>query len=436
MGGFRLQVIGIRYQPSIGRKKLKMFGEKPFHKLDYDDLTAFLQERREENVRLDYKESWTNKIIETACAFANTYGGYLFYGVKEIEQQNRPNQPAPDDIPGIDFSKGDPAASIRSKILDNIRPTLEFEIKSIPLKGSIDKGVLILQIEESTDAPHEVLLPGGKRIPVRRADTTDSASLDEIEQLIRQRDEARSEREQTLDLQFFEEELSEPPDAWNRREVPPTIGFMIQPRRINSLSFGFDSKLDRAIRNIALQNNISDNFRTLPIPSGLALKDQSQDPPTVRLEVHKNGLIRGAKALSVYEKESKSSEHRQLPEKWLSFEEISLATCSIVRFAGQTYALRRSGVEMEVWFGLSECQGHKAEIPLRSRTRQGVPFPSRSGEISSSLFHPRLVVQSVLVETNIETGEPTEESLLELIREISRFFQISTDDEYLRLYIK
>ena len=107
-----------------------MFGDKALHEVEHADLVAFLAESRDEGVRLDYKEEWTPKIVVNACAFANTYGGYILYGVKEVAQKNRPNQPDPLNVPGVSFSKGDPAASLRSRILDNTRPPVPLEIRA------------------------------------------------------------------------------------------------------------------------------------------------------------------------------------------------------------------------------------------------------------------------------------------------------------------
>lgn len=276
-----------------------MFGGKQLHEIGYDELATFLEEKREEGVRLDYKERWTDRIIETACAFANTYGGYLLYGIKEVQQRNRPNQPDPDDIPGVDFSKGDPAASLRSRILDNTRPPVELEIRSVPLKGSKDRGALIARIDESPAAPHEVLLPGATRIPVRRADTTVAASLDEIERLVQRRDALLSEGARTIDLEFFRELLGGPKDGFGQQRIRPVVGMMTQPRRIGGLNFVFDSRLDRKIREMALQNEVNDVMQKKAMPSGLVLEDAERGTPDVRVEIHNNGMIRGARALYV-----------------------------------------------------------------------------------------------------------------------------------------
>lgn len=357
-----------------------MFGDKQLHEVGSEELTAFLEERREEGVLLDYKQSWTHRIIETACAFANTYGGYLFYGVKEVAQPNRPNQPNPEDVPGIDFSKGDPVASLRSRILDNTRPSVEPEIRAVPLKGSKDRGILVIRIEESVDAPHEILATGATRIPVRRADTTVAASLDEIEQLIRRRDALRGESARTVDIQFFSEKFSAPPDGFGGQSIPPTMGMMIRPRRINSLHFAFDSRLDREMRSVALQHDVGTDLPPKPMPSGVVMEDLEDDIPKVRIEVHKNGVIRSAHALSRVPSsrlEFSSLEDRPVQEKWLDFEGLALSVCAVVRFAAEVYALKRPSVEMEVWFGLSNCQGYKTKIPIQS------PFRSYSQRVAA-----------------------------------------------------
>lgn len=42
-----------------------MFGDRRLHQVGYAELMAFLLERREEGVRLDYKENSTPKIAPT-----------------------------------------------------------------------------------------------------------------------------------------------------------------------------------------------------------------------------------------------------------------------------------------------------------------------------------------------------------------------------------
>lgn len=408
-----------------------MFGNKHLHQVTYSELAAFLHEQRDEGVRLDYKESWTNKIVETACAFANTYGGYIFYGVKEVEQPNRPNQPDPEDVSGLDFSKGDPAASLRSKIMDNTRPVVEPQIHAVPLEGSTGKGVLIVQVEESVDAPHEVLFPGATRIPVRRADTTVSASLDEIERLIERRDSLRAQSTVALGVEFFTDRLRGGRDGYgDPQRTPPMMGVAIRPWRSNSVRFAFDSSLDQEIRQAGLRCDVADTLRLRTAPVGLIMEDHEDSIPDVRVEVHRDGTIRSARVLLRETRPPMAFSEGTTNERWLDFGEVVQFACAMVRFAATIYALRRPGVEMEVWFGLADCTGHKIQIPGRGRSR------SHSGQIPDSPFYQQPVMQSTIVDTDWETARPVEEDVLTVIRELSRFFQISVPDDRLQDYLR
>jgi hypothetical protein len=41
----------------------------------FEDLKAFLKERRPENESLDYKSEWDVRVAKHVCAIANTSGG-------------------------------------------------------------------------------------------------------------------------------------------------------------------------------------------------------------------------------------------------------------------------------------------------------------------------------------------------------------------------
>jgi len=79
---------------------------RPLHETGWEDLKAFLEEGRPEGTRLDYKRKWGQDVVRDACAMANTSGGDLILGVKEVEDR-RAKTHAPDttDILGEDSSK-------------------------------------------------------------------------------------------------------------------------------------------------------------------------------------------------------------------------------------------------------------------------------------------------------------------------------------------
>lgn len=409
-----------------------MFGDKQLHQVGYAELITFIEERREEGVRLDYKEQWTDKSVSTACAFANTYGGYLIYGVKEVKQANRPNQPHPDDVPGVDFSHGDPAASLRSKILDNTRPPFRFEVHAIPLEGSTDRGVLVVQVEESEAAPHE-LLSGATRIPVRRLDTTVPASLDEIERLINRREALRASSITTVPIEFFTERFQGSRDLYgDPQRTPPIMGLLVRPRRTGSLNFSFDHSLDQEIRNLALHADLGQDLLPKPTPFGLAMEDFEDEVLEVRVEVHRDGVMRFARALS--KETTDLSEDAGFGAEaaavhWLDFGEIVWSALRAIRFSAALYSLTIPGVELDVLFGLSDCTGHRTQVPVQSPSR------SYQGSIPNSPFYQQPVLQSMVLRTGWEDAEPVEEDLLGVVRDIGRIFQMSVPDNRLRDYL-
>jgi hypothetical protein len=97
----------------------------PLHEVDFDDLREFLREGREEGVRLDYKQEWEDEIPKDACALANTFGGSILVGVKELRRQGtdgaRLNVPDVNDIPGIPRSGKDWMAVARDRIVSRTR---------------------------------------------------------------------------------------------------------------------------------------------------------------------------------------------------------------------------------------------------------------------------------------------------------------------------
>lgn len=78
-----------------------------------------------------------------------------------------------------------------------------FDVHALPFEGSSDRDVLVVEVEESPDAPHQVLLPGVTKIPVRRLDMTATASPNEIERLINRREALRTSSVETMQIESF-----------------------------------------------------------------------------------------------------------------------------------------------------------------------------------------------------------------------------------------
>ncbi len=96
------------------------FFDKPVSQLDFLDVRRFLERRVREGYRLDYKRAVSSKLIDTACAFANSSGGYIILGVSDKA----------DDMPDLDALPGVDARQLRSAtdmILGNRAPDFRFD---------------------------------------------------------------------------------------------------------------------------------------------------------------------------------------------------------------------------------------------------------------------------------------------------------------------
>ena len=166
-----------------------MFG-KPLDELDIADLRAFLNQQVPEGPSLDYKRELTADLPDTACAFANTAGGYIVVGVGEGAKEDLPD---PDNVPGLDQSKK-PRSAVVNRITSRTRPTVVPNV-SVPIELDDGSGrvVLVIHVKESIDAPHEVM-GTSPRILVRRGTKNEPIGLIDVERLTSRRNAALEAR--------------------------------------------------------------------------------------------------------------------------------------------------------------------------------------------------------------------------------------------------
>ena len=118
--------------------------------ISYADIDQLKQESIEESDILDYKEDFPisdDTLIKHVCAFANTRGGYLIFGVKESGDGGHPTE-----IKGIDSDKIN-KERIENIILAHITPRLVVGIKAIEIPNST-KSILVIHIPDSYLRPH------------------------------------------------------------------------------------------------------------------------------------------------------------------------------------------------------------------------------------------------------------------------------------------
>ena len=152
--------------------------EIDIYKIDEDYLLSLVDTRRLEDTTLEYKKQlpgtfYNEKVSDPdkkiflgdICAFANTYGGDLIYGMGEKAQ-------VPTDLKGLKITK-EKAAEIKSKMLDIIRDNTEPPIHGVDyhpveVKGG-SKMALIIRVPKSYNAPHGIKLKGLNAYYGRRA---------------------------------------------------------------------------------------------------------------------------------------------------------------------------------------------------------------------------------------------------------------------------
>lgn len=397
-----------------------MYEGRPLHEIGWEDLKAFLEEGRPEGTRLDYKRKWGQDVARDACAMANTSGGDLILGVKEVEDKRaKTHAPDAEDIPGEDASR-DWKTVIEGKVRGRTRPPVVVEAKALPIGDDPARAVVVVRVEESPDSPHEVYASSDPEIPVRRGANTVSAGLDDVERMIARREASRVPREPLMP-DFFEG-LLVPEPSYDRgmRGNPPTLAVAVRPRRA-SFAFPFDADLDRILQHLSIENYLTDDRLLRPERGGMAFQDPPSDTPRTRVEVRKDATIFCAWALDVAKPEHPGD------ARPLDFWALTRPALSAVRFAGAAYAERRPGTEMEVMIGLSGCQGCRVLV--------GTHPPKRPGEIPNHGFYRQPEFAGVVVKTDHDSGEPSTDDLVGLIRELSRFFGVSVSDHELSEYV-
>lgn len=124
--------------------------QKDLNNVTQEDIKWLMNEKISENDILDYKIDFQDEteIIKHCCAFANTRGGYLLFGIDASNDGGPPTE-----IVGIDRDKIH-KERLESMMLSNIVPRLDIKIKVIEQMPKPEKSVLIIQIPDSYNRPH------------------------------------------------------------------------------------------------------------------------------------------------------------------------------------------------------------------------------------------------------------------------------------------
>ncbi len=229
-----------------------MFEGRALSELTYAEFEGFLKEANEEGTRLDYKEQWNPAAAaRIVSSFANTAGGFLVVGVEEKRDRKDPKikLKIPDPVNVPELKPKDWEASASDAVRSRTRPGLVPEAEALEIPNHPDGYVVLLvRVEESLEAPHEVHATSTPEILVRRGDNTESAGLDDVERMIYRRDRVRGVDLEPLVPEFFEGGIGTEEffDAWSQG-YPPTVAIALRPRRAVGLHLDFSVELDKKI---------------------------------------------------------------------------------------------------------------------------------------------------------------------------------------------
>ena len=130
--------------------------EKPLKELEAEDLEVLT--RAYEGWHIEYKEEVPKApaIAKSVSAFANTQGGWLFYGIEEKSKDD----PVAGSFPGIDRANVESLwQRIQQAVPGNATPPPYFDIKVVwgpcdVIGLAADKGIICIHVRWSLAAPH------------------------------------------------------------------------------------------------------------------------------------------------------------------------------------------------------------------------------------------------------------------------------------------
>ena len=127
---------------------------KPFADINLQDIKALQTNKVIESEVLDYKTAIVgdDDVIRHVCAFANTQGGRIIFGIRETGRGGYPRDLS--GINNVDINR----ERLENVLLTNIAPRLQTRMKEVPLAE--DKAFLLIEIPDSALKPHMVIGSG------------------------------------------------------------------------------------------------------------------------------------------------------------------------------------------------------------------------------------------------------------------------------------
>ena len=250
--------------------------------ISYKDIESLLNEKIDESDILDYKSEMINdeKLIKHVCAFANTRGGNLIFGVKESGHGGHPTE-----IIGVDSSIS--KERIEQVILSNIVPRLEIKIKLIACHDSA-KSILLIRIPSSYLKPHQN--NKDKKFYKRFQFESSEMSEQEICDCYKRRFTNHDQVEQYIDeISTYRTGGFTDAIKVNIMIIPSNIEYrLIDTSNYDDLDWFHSIQFSPDIRNLSPSSFLPSKLE--PFSHGLISKSTSTNP-FEQTSIHRNGCI-------------------------------------------------------------------------------------------------------------------------------------------------
>lgn len=219
---------------------------KDISTVTFADVKEFYDLKLRESLRIDYKRDFPNELERIVASFANTAGGIILLGV-DTDEANKPNQ-----IVGVTYVKG-----LEEKVLNichsNTSPPITPEVIACPYPstdvGNLDKCVIMVRVQESTEAPHFV---GKKRnfIYIRIDNESEQADADSIERLMEKHEKGIEKSRKLLESRTLASPLSVPIAGIPEFPNWQTTQVIVIPSSITRSLIEFTQETDSFLRGL------------------------------------------------------------------------------------------------------------------------------------------------------------------------------------------
>lgn len=169
---------------------------KPVANITFSDVEEFCQQAFSEGPRLDYKRAIDDSLNKSVCAFANTLGGLIIFGVDADKVSNQPKWP-PIGISRAQWSADRITQICTDGIYPPVLPTISEALDNPHAPGTV---VAVMRVDQSATSPHAI--DQGTKVLVRVNDIGkrfDFAEVDRIAHYLKRRDQFVAAREQAIE---------------------------------------------------------------------------------------------------------------------------------------------------------------------------------------------------------------------------------------------